>query len=141
MRNPMRELILLLTLPGFSAMWAQTRALTTADYAHAEQFMPYNVDPLVYHGPVRATFLDDGKFYYRVAIPEGNEFMLVDPANGAKKPAFDHAKLAAALSVAAGTRYEAYKLPFTDFELAGDSITVTAAAKRFKCDVAGTKCR
>src|SRR5579864_3075841 len=140
MRNPMRKPILLLALPCLVPMWAQTRALTTADYAHAEQFMPYNVDPLVYHGPVRATFLEVGRFYYRVAVPEGHEFILVDAAKGTKAPAFDHAKLAAALSAAAGAKYEAYKLPFTDFEMAGDSIVVDADGKRFRCDVAGSKC-
>ncbi len=51
-------------------------------------------------------------FWYSKSVKEGTEFVLVDAAAGTKKPAFDHAKLAAAISTASGGHYTAYKLPF-----------------------------
>ena len=44
---------------------AQGKQLTTADYARAERFMGYNVNPLVYHSIARANWMGDGRFWYR----------------------------------------------------------------------------
>ena len=41
------------------------------------------------------------KLWYRKSVKGGNEFVLVDAAAKTKAPAFDHARLAAALSAAA----------------------------------------
>ncbi|HUA82642.1 MAG TPA: DPP IV N-terminal domain-containing protein [Bryobacteraceae bacterium] len=130
----LRKTLFLLTLP----LAAQT--LTTADYAHAEQFMPYNVNPLVYHAGVRPTWIDDGHFWYRTTTPEGSEFIMVTAATGAKAWAFDQAKIAAALSAATGNTYHANHLPFTDFDWSDGAITVNVAPRRWKCDLAGTQC-
>src|SRR5262245_8581009 len=94
---------------------AQQR-FTTADYQHAESFMGYNTNPLVLHGAVRPTWLADGRFWYMTTTADGTEFILVDPARGTRLPAFDHAKVAAALSAAAGATYTAAHLPFTEIE-------------------------
>src|SRR5688500_18073852 len=87
-------LLVLAAAPAF----AQTRALTTADYARAEKFMGHNTTPLVFRSGVRPTWMADERLWYRVTTPQGTEFVLVDPAKGTRVPAFDHAKLAAALS-------------------------------------------
>src|SRR5580704_2087703 len=63
---------------------AQGRQLTTADYARAESFMDYNVNPLVYHGMDRGAWLADGRFWYRDAGPDGVRYVLVDPVRGTK---------------------------------------------------------
>src|SRR4051812_13383036 len=59
-----------------------TRALTADDYARAERFMPYNAAPLMLHGGVRATWLADGRFWYRTTTEKGVEAFLIDPATG-----------------------------------------------------------
>ena len=41
------------------------RVYTAADYAQAEKFMDYNVNPLVYHTVKDPVWLDDGRFWYR----------------------------------------------------------------------------
>ena len=51
-------------------------------------------------------------------LAEGSEFILVDTAKGTRAPAFDHAKLAAALSSVAGSKTMLAHLPFTEIELA-----------------------
>jgi dipeptidyl aminopeptidase/acylaminoacyl peptidase len=65
------------------------RALTAADYARAERFMPYNTTPLVLHSAGRATWIADGTgehFWYRTTTEQGAEAVLVDAADGAKHP-------------------------------------------------------
>src|SRR5580658_7368004 len=131
----LRRLLLLTAIPAFAQ-----HQFTTDDYARAEKFMTYNTTPLVYRSGVRPTWLDDERFFYRVTTAAGTEFVLVDPAHGNRGPAFDHAKLAAALSAATGTGYDAHHLPFTEFEMTGDHITANAGARRWSCDVMAYKC-
>src|SRR5207245_5811303 len=104
---------------------AAPRALTAADYARAERFMSYNTTPLVFRAGIRPTALPDDRFWYRNAIPEGIEFVLVDAARRTRARAFDQGKLAAALSRAADTTYDALHLPFTQFEFSPDARAIT----------------
>ena len=60
---------LVLGFGAASGAMAQGRQLTTADYAQAERFMNYNVNPLVYHGVERPTWMADGRFWYRDSGP------------------------------------------------------------------------
>ena len=91
----------------------QRPVLTTADYAHAEQFMGYNTAALVTGMVSHPNWQANDHLSYRVTRENSSQFMLVDPAKGtAAAPAFDNAKLAAALSKAAGTVFDANKLPF-----------------------------
>jgi dipeptidyl-peptidase-4 len=59
-------------------------AMTTADYARAERFMPYNVTPLVYRSGVRGNWLADDRVWYRVTTDAGSAATIVDPAKGSK---------------------------------------------------------
>src|ERR1700730_2132096 len=74
------------------------RAFTAEDYARAERFMSYNVTPLVFRATQRINGLPSDRFWYRVTTPEGSEFVMVEAEKGTRAPAFDHSKLAAALS-------------------------------------------
>ena len=62
------------------------RALTTADYAHAEKFMTWNTTPLVFRSNVSPTWLPDDRFWYRVTTAAGNDAIIVNPATGDKQP-------------------------------------------------------
>lgn len=137
------SMIFLLAVPAIAQQTTNTSsALTAADYARAEKWMGYNTNPLVFRAGVRPVWQGDGRFWYRVTTAEGTEFVMVDSARGTKTPAFDHAKLAAALSAAAGATFDAHHLPFTDFELTADgqTITFTAQRRRWKCDLTAGKC-
>ena len=135
-------LILLTALPAFAQQSNTSSALTAADYARAEKWMGYNTNPLVFRAGVRPSWQGDERFWYRVATAEGTEFVMVNSASGTKSPAFDHAKLAAALSASAGTAYDAHHLPFTDFEMSADGQTIsfTVQRQRWKCDLTAGKC-
>ncbi len=114
---------------------AAPKALTAADYAQAEKWMGYNVTPLVFRSGVRPTWLPDDRFWYRNAIAEGSEFVLVDPAKRTRGPAFDHARLAATLSAAAKANWDAFHLPFTQFESLGDGRAISFTVDRPALDV------
>ncbi len=128
-------------LAGCAALLpAQPRVYTAADYERAEKALAGSVNPLIFRTGIRATWLPDDRFWYRVTTPEGSEFILADPAKGTRAAAFDHAKLAAALSTAANEKYDAARLPFTEIDLAGDSVSFNLNGKRYKCDTAGNSC-
>ncbi|GAB3635894.1 S9 family peptidase [Hymenobacter arcticus] len=117
---------------------AQQRPMRTAqDYARAERFMGYNTQALVDHSAGPPTWLPGNRFWYRVLTAQGSEFVLVDPARKTRTPAFDHAKLAAALSTASGKAYAANKLPFRDFTFSPDekSVSFAAADKSWRYDL------
>lgn len=105
----MRYTLLLLSfLAGIAPAVAQQQTqpvITAADYAHAERFLSANTTPLVSGVMTRPTWLPDGRLSYRNSIPEGSEFVLADPVKRSRKRAFDHARLAMALSALADTTY------------------------------------
>jgi dipeptidyl-peptidase-4 len=124
------------------AILMPTYLAQTPDYARAERFIGYNTTPLVYHAGVRATWLPGDRFWYRTTMLEGSAFVLVDAAKGSKEPAFDHAKVAVALSAATGAKYDAFHLPFTEFERSddGETMSFSVRMRRWKCDLQGYKC-
>ncbi|HEY2545385.1 MAG TPA: DPP IV N-terminal domain-containing protein, partial [Candidatus Acidoferrum sp.] len=117
------------------------RVFTAEDYKRAEKFMAYNTRPLVFHD-VRGKWLPDDRFVFRDAGPEGSEFVVFDAVHGTRQPAFDHAKIASALSAASGATYNAAHLPFTSFEFSADSKSISFQVKgrRWTCDLQSTKC-
>jgi dipeptidyl-peptidase 4 len=129
-------------LAAVPAAAQQPRALTAADYARAEQMMGYNTTPLVFGAAVRPVWLAGDRFWFRNTIPEGTEFVLVDPARRSRERAFDHVRLAAALSRAADTTLDAFRLPFQTFIFSADgrSIVFDALRRHWTCGVAGDAC-
>lgn len=117
------------------------QVLTSADYAHAEKFMSYNVNPLVY-GAERATWISGDHFWYRSTNANGSEFMIVDATTGQRKAAFDQTALAAALSSATGTHYDARHLPSRILGLSEDARTVffDIKGKRWDCELQSYQC-
>ncbi|HSL72258.1 MAG TPA: DPP IV N-terminal domain-containing protein, partial [Longimicrobiales bacterium] len=139
----MRRISLLLLAVAAAPLAAQQpRALTADDYARAEKYLAANTNPLVLGAAVRPSWLPDSRFWYRNTTAGGSEFVLVDPARRTRARAFDHERLASALSAAAGTSYTAVRLPFTEIEFAqaGQAIRVEANGKRFSCDVRSYQC-
>ncbi|HZY63043.1 MAG TPA: DPP IV N-terminal domain-containing protein [Edaphobacter sp.] len=120
---------------------AEGRKLTTADYAQAEKFMNYNVDPLVFHTVRDEKFLPDGRFWYRDRGPDGLTLELVDPAKGTKTAAFDRDKLAAAMSAATSGKktFDASKLKIKDiaFEDNDQVLLVEIDGDAFRCNLSG----
>ncbi|MFT5142587.1 MAG: dipeptidyl-peptidase-4 [Rhodothermales bacterium] len=121
---------------------AQRSTVTAEDYARAELRLSNYSSPLVFRASVRPNWLSGDRFWYVNSTPEGQEFVIVNPADGSRRRAFDHARLASAISAVADTSYSALALPFTSFEY-GDSentITFTARPNSFTCDIQRYRC-
>ena len=89
------------------------------------------------------TWIGSTRFWYRKSVKGGNEFVMVEAATGEKHPAFDHARLATALSSVASANYTALTLPFNEFtyiDRDGGSIEVDVAASRYRCSLAQYEC-
>lgn len=134
----LRFLALLVASPVFAAAQG-----TRTDYARAEQLLPWNANELVIDDAVRPRWMTGERFWYRNRSARGYEFAVVDLATGIKRPAFDHARLAASLSVAADTSFDAGKLPFRDLVwVQGEQAIRFAVAKNkhWTCHVATYVC-
>ncbi len=85
---------------------------TLADYQRAQDLRA-KARGLVVNEPGAMTWIGESDhFWYPRSVKGGFEFVLVDASTSTKKPAFDHEKLAAAISTATGKKYTALALPF-----------------------------
>jgi dipeptidyl-peptidase-4 len=134
-------LVLAILRPA-AAQQQEKRILATEDYARAEKFLRQHTDSLVFGANVRPIWIDEDLFWYRNDIPEGYEFVLVDAEKKQRKRAFDHEKLARALSDAAGKTYQPFKLPFQSFEFSDDrsSMIFTVDSRQYTYDIRQDRC-
>jgi len=96
-------------LPITTTLFAQG---TLADYERG-QGLQAKARSLVVNTPGAVSWIGDADhLWYPRTVKGGTEFVLVDAAAGTKKLAFDHEKLAAAISSATGKTYTGLKLPF-----------------------------
>ena len=85
---------------------------TLADYQRA-QGLQAKARGLVVNAPGAVSWIEKSdRFWYPRSTRRGTEFILVDVASRSKKLAFDHEKLARAISVTTGHEYTAFALPF-----------------------------
>ena len=113
-------------------------------YRVAEQLLrrPARPGELVVGDKVRPQWIDGGaRFSYAVSNGVGRRFVLVDPAAGIRERAFDHARLAAALAVAAGQPVDGDALPFMAIELAGNAVEFDAFGKHWRCRLDDYACQ
>ena len=112
MRFPIRWVSIMVfgaLLPGHEPLRAQGRL---ADYQRA-QALAEQSRGLVVDSPGPANWIGETThFWYTRSVKGGAEFVLVDAGTATKKPAFDHEKLAAAISAVSGKPYTALTLPF-----------------------------
>ncbi len=119
---------------------------TLADYERAAGLRE-RYQGLVVNAPDRANWIEKThRFWYRKSVKGGYEFIVADAETLAKKPAFDHEKLAAALSEVLAPGDEAItavRLPFNEFNFVDGerAIEVNARGARWRCDLAAYKCR
>ncbi|HEX7118219.1 MAG TPA: DPP IV N-terminal domain-containing protein [Longimicrobiales bacterium] len=142
MRHVLVLLAVLVAAPAFAQEPYAPAALTAEDYARAERLLPQHTYPLVSGMTVRPNWLDEDRFWYRNTTAEGTEYVLVDPARRTRRLAFDHERLAEALSAAVHARYSPTNLPLRDMQLADDarSLTVELPVGRYTCDLDEYRC-
>ena len=111
-------------------------------YTRAERLLPGNAPKLTSDLLIKPRWIGESdRFWYRWKSLNGSEFVLVDPLKGERQPAFDHNRLAAALSQAAGTAVNAGQLPFSEIEFTNNGqsivfdIDVAGASGRWSCEL------
>ena len=139
----MRTNVLLATMIVLALPMSAQVSITAADYERAESFLSGNTYNLVYGATVSPNWLESGRFWYRNRFPVGTEFILVDPERRTRERAFDHERIANALSAATGRTYDPFDLPFTDFHLGADghSIGFDIDSTRYECDTEAGRCK
>ncbi len=134
-------MVLLWSLPLLATItYAQG---TAADYERANR-LRFRFHGLAVNIPEQANWIGKtNRFWYRKSVKGGSEFVLVDAETAAKKPAFDHEKLAASLSTAAGGKYTALTLPFTAITFVDNerAIEFAASGSMWKCDLSDYVCK
>jgi dipeptidyl aminopeptidase/acylaminoacyl peptidase len=87
-------------------------------------------------------WIDSTRAWYRVSVTGGNRFVLVDANAWSRQPAFDHDRLAAALSRVAGEQYSGITLPFTTFDYVNNrqAVDADAGGSRFRCTLTDYVC-
>jgi dipeptidyl-peptidase-4 len=135
-----------LAVAGLLALGCQTVGAQgkREDYDRAQQFLPGNLRHHIYVADVNAHWIGKtSRFWYRKSSPKGVEFLLVDPSQGATKPAFDHASLAGVLSKQTKHNYSATELPFEAIEFVkdGKSIEFHIDNAAWQCDLASYECK
>ena len=129
---------------------------TLADYGRAAALRD-NLQGLAINIPERPVWIDStSRFWYRKSVKGGNEFVLVDAQTLTRKPAFDHERLAASLSSAAGEKYTALRLPFTTIAFVDNERAVeftigrtpnsrpgpgASGGQRWKCELSDYACK
>jgi hypothetical protein len=88
-------------------------------------------------------FAGNTRFWYRNDTRGGTrDFVLVDAEKGTRRPAFDHRKLADALSKAAGKAFAPDRLPFDalEFVAEGKAVRFRIEDVTWECDLATYAC-
>ncbi|MBC7616704.1 MAG: DPP IV N-terminal domain-containing protein [Pedobacter sp.] len=134
----MKKYLLLATGFAFTlnAIAQKEKIFTDKDYERAEKFMSYYTESYIDNGSLKPNWLAADRFWYQTTSVQGMEFILVNPVKKIKTAAFDHQKMAVALSAAAGKTYQANKLPITAINYTDDGklLAITADDKRWKVD-------
>lgn len=134
----MKNFILLLTgLYGLLAGSSATCQITKADYTRAESFYRKNVSKKIFHLEIQPHWLTDGTgFWYQTNTREGEQYYKVSIPGYQRTLAFDHQKLAQALSGVAGKTITAQSLAIKDLEWkSATQITFQVESKRYQTDL------
>jgi dipeptidyl aminopeptidase/acylaminoacyl peptidase len=120
----------------------QGGVVTAADYTRAEGRLNYSTEPFVDNNMGHLNWLSGDRCWYRVLTARGSEFILINPVKGTRSVAFDHQKLAVALSTAMGKKVDPFKLPFQTFTFSNDDKTISfqTEGNGYRCDLAGNSC-
>ncbi len=110
---------------------------SAADYRRADHLWEITGNK-VFHDHVEPHWLADGRFWFASRLAGGNlEYILVNPDTGHRGPAFDHARLAAALSKATGKMPNPGQLHLFIVDLsAPDTIEFNALGHGWRCNLA-----
>lgn len=140
MSNPTRIVLrVVLALASALAVGGRLGAQGTQSDYHRANSLRSRTEGKVFKARVAPHWLaGDSRFWYRNDLPHGDrEFVLVDAARGTRQPAFDHARLAAALGAATGKPAIARQLPVDglQFDAKTSDVLLRSDGKTWRCNL------
>jgi dipeptidyl-peptidase 4 len=142
MRSAFKLLLVSFGIAIVTSFSVKAQVVTVEDYARAEGFLRNYTAPLVFKDSVSPVWTSNSEMWYRNSVPGGTEFIRVDAEKGKRERAFDHDRLAKAISSQLNASYTGLTLPFQSFEYSedGKSITFTADNWFFTCTLNRYRC-
>ncbi len=115
---------------------------TAEDYRRARQFVGAAGDTLVVGGNLVPRWIGQtDRFWYRRDQIQTREFVLVDPARRVRVAAFDHERLATALTAAVERSFKADSLEIEDLDFTHqDTLVVTVRDRIARCTLSDYRC-
>lgn len=115
----------------------QQEPVTLADYQRAEKMLGVNTNQLVSGMVSNQLWLKNDVLFYKKSIVDGWTFQVANPATKEKKSAFDHEKLAAALTGLGLKDIKATKLDIAQITFSEDGTTMSfqAEGKRYQVNL------
>jgi len=117
---------------------------TLADYQRAEAVRPDKIAAQVLNLTVVPIWVPNSdRFWFREQTAQGWHYVAVDPDHRDKRPAFDHARLAVAISRSTGKSVDAEHLPLDDLIIQDSSaraVSFTVNDTTLTCDVESFAC-
>jgi dipeptidyl aminopeptidase/acylaminoacyl peptidase len=89
----LNNIFLILALTISSGILLSQENVSTVDYSKAEKMLGFNASKYVDRMNVRPNWLPNQKFWYNVLVPEGKEFVLIDPNTKSRKTADSHSTI------------------------------------------------
>jgi dipeptidyl aminopeptidase/acylaminoacyl peptidase len=116
--------------------------IAAADYERAAKLRQKFQDLAISVPEPANAIPNTSRFWYRKSVKGGNEFIVVDAETLVKGPAFDHERLAAAIS-ADSAKYTALTLPFNSFKFVDNehAIEFVVSGTEWYCDLSSYACR
>ena len=141
--KPKLWLSVVLSLCGVLLSPVLAAQITPADYQRAAGLRA-RYRGLALNVPDSPTWIKGtDRLWYRKTVEGGYAFVIVDAQTAEKKPAFDHEKMAAAISVATGEKFTAVTLPFWPFfklKEDGTAIEFPLKGAHWSCDLSKYNC-
>lgn len=114
-------------------------------YERAERLLVWNTLKDVLNGKVIPNWIGESEcfWYQRDINTDSKQFIVVDPVRRIKKEAFDHEKLAKALSHSIGKCFTSYDLPFDSFSYLNNeqSIQFSIEETSWLCNLHQYECK
>ena len=137
---------MLVVLAGPTVAFAAQDDVPASAYDRAAKML--GVSSLIFNESVTPHWIGDGEvFWYRSDDRDGHRFWRVDPlaSDERRRPAFDHARLAASLSALRDVPAEPLALPFQSIDLSSDGevsfrVPGEKGPESFRCAVDGAAC-
>ena len=139
-RSLMQLSLLLLLTSHYGLLQAQG---TADDYRRANDWSN-QIKNKLYYTPYNVNWIAEShRCWYYQQTPRGKEFIMVDADQRTKQPAFDHERLAKALSTLLQRPYEAYALPFNaiSYSYNRDTLHVSVGDTLCRCLLSDYSCQ